>query len=966
MMSHPTNTRKIHLYYQNTRGLKSKTKSLRLALLQNDYEIVLMTETWLGGDNCNITDAELFDERYSVFRRDRDKKTSLKCRGGGALIAIKNYKNWTSPKFTKITHQQDWQNESTEDIWISFYCGDVRVNICNVYLPPDINLESFKAFHQKVQRLCAENPDDIFLIGGDENAPNFVSHPMFFSAKEHIISDCFNMSNLDQFNTHQNDSGNVLDLMFSNRILKCTLCGDSLVKVDKAHPPFEIEMFLEGATSASTTYEPPQQFRNFRKANFKLIEKDLLKINWAETFAGTGDPNELLELYNAKIKEILDDHCPLRERKVHNYPQWISQNTIKALSTKMIYHKRWKRHKRLSDHEIFQRMRRETAEHLTEDYKKHMKKTETNVKSNIKEFWSFINSRKKNGSGLPEVMKLEEKIASTNSESAELFAEYFGSVYQDDDNNPLIPVEPNEPVLSEMWISMDKIFQKLRKIDANKATGPDSIPPLFYKRCAISLTHPLYILFNRSLTTGIFPTNWKLAHVVPILKSGAAFDVQNYRPISKLDIIGKVFESIVTDELFNKFQHIISPSQHGFFRGRSTTTNLIGYAEQLHRLMDEMGQMDVIYTDFSKAFDKVNHRMLLNKLHKVGICGKMLLWLESYITGRSQQVKVGSKISRVINVQSSVAQGSHLGPLLFLLFINEIKDIFDNVDHCEYADDLKFWRPIKSPEDCSILQAHLDKLQQFCMNHQMKLNVAKCKIVSYTKNTVRFIDSTYHINGECLERETSMKDLGVIFDSKLNYSQHIEMLHNTCLRTIGFIMRSCQDFKDPKTLIMLFNSLVRSKLEYCSVIWNPHNSTDIVKIERVQRKFVKQLFYRKLIPNSPPEWDYPTSCEILDITPLEHRRVINGLSFAVKSLRKISDSQQYIHLFTANSQPHNTRTSRDYILAKSRTEVGLNSPVNTLLSHLNLYCDGCDIYNSIFSTVMSQIRNNVTAQDSSP
>ena len=198
-------------------------------------------------------------------------------------------------------------------------------------------------------------------------------------------------------------------------------------------------------------------------------------------------------------------------------------------------------------------------------------------------------------------------------------------------------------------------------------------------------------------------------------------------------------DNIVTDEVFEKFKRIIIPQQHGFFPKRSTMTNLMNYTETLQKCIDKGGQTDVIYTDFAKAFDKVNHNKLLEKLLAYGISGSLLKWFESYLKERSQIVQVGESQSFKINVSSSIVQGSHLGPMLFSLFINDIGKILHNVDFCIYADDLKIFKEISTQEDARILQENIERLAVYITENHLALNVKKCVVASYTKNMCGFI-----------------------------------------------------------------------------------------------------------------------------------------------------------------------------------------------------------------------------------
>jgi hypothetical protein len=329
------------------------------------------------------------------------------------------------------------------------------------------------------------------------------------------------------------------------------------------------------------------------------------------------------------------------------------------------------------------------------------------------------------------------------------------------------------------------------------------------------------LIFNKSLSSGIFPDIWKTAHITPIFKSGCISDVKNYRPISLLCTVSKVLESIVTDCLFETFKSVIIPMQHGFFKSRSTVTNLLNYTEFLQRCMDKQIQVDVIFTDFSKAFDKVSHMRLLYKLKCSGIHGPLLKWLESYLTNRKQIVKLNGFVSREIDVHSGVPQGSHLGPILFSLFINDIKNCLD-AEFSLFADDLKIYHRVEAQSDCTKLQENLNSLSKYCVQNKLMLNADKCTVTKFTRNTVNFVNFDYKIDNTTLQNKPVVKDLGVIFDSHLTFADHCEELQNKCLKLLGFILRTCVDFKDPRTIIKLFNSLIRSRLEYCSTIWSPH------------------------------------------------------------------------------------------------------------------------------------------------
>ena len=250
---------------------------------------------------------------------------------------------------------------------------------------------------------------------------------------------------------------------------------------------------------------------------------------------------------------------------------------------------------------------------------------------------------------------------------------------------------PTDDILDigHLDIDVETIVQSILMLDMNWTPGPAGLPSAFFKMCAYALSFPLKIIFNKSLKSGTFPSLWKIADVIPIHKGGTKTAMENYRGISILPTLSKVFESIVTNILTQSVKHIVIDEQHGFMSGRSTTTNLMEFSQYLIEHIEHGTDVDCVYTDIKKAFDRVNIVKLIHKLKRLGITDPLLSWINSYLTDRKQKVKLCHTKSRLIDVPSGVPQGSHLGPVLFILFINDVKSIFK---HCRFllsADDLK-------------------------------------------------------------------------------------------------------------------------------------------------------------------------------------------------------------------------------------------------------------------------------------
>lgn len=263
------------------------------------------------------------------------------------------------------------------------------------------------------------------------------------------------------------------------------------------------------------------------------------------------------------------------------------------------------------------------------------------------------------------------------------------------------------------------------------------------------MVDPLFYIFNSSLKTGYFPQIWKEGIIVPIYKKYDKSNIRNYRPIIILNVIPKLFKSIFYDGMSSAFESIIIEQQHGFRRGRSTITNLCVYTQYLTAALESGMQVDAVYTDFSKAFDKVNHSVLLSKLEAYGVSGMTLQWLSSYLRDRTLVVKIKGQLSNKIFPTSGVPQGSHLGPLLFIIFINDIKNYIKSCEFICYADDLKLYREIKSIDDMLMLQDDLESLYDWSVINKLPLNFEKCETITFTKKR-KTMNYYYNINGTVL------------------------------------------------------------------------------------------------------------------------------------------------------------------------------------------------------------------------
>lgn len=347
--------------------------------------------------------------------------------------------------------------------------------------------------------------------------------------------------------------------------------------------------------------------------------------------------------------------------------------------------------------------------------------------------------------------------------------------------------------------------------------------------------------------------------------------------------ISKLFELLISKHLLHGFLQIITPDQHGFIPNRSIETNLVCFMYNCHSSLDKNMQVDCVYTDFHAAFDKIDHHILLAKLLKYGVSSGLVLWLKSFISNRSIKVNIGASFSSAFSNSSGVPQGSVLGPLLFVVYINDIVNYLPDACKLLYADDLKIFLPVNNLADCHTLQNSLLDFNSWCARNHLFVNVSKCSVVTFTRKKYPVLYD-YKIAGSSVPRSTEVRDLGVLLDSRLTLQKHFDMTISKALRVLGFVIRVCKDFNDPFCLKSLYCSLVRPIIEFACVVWSPRQQDRTDRLESIQRKLTKHLFYRLPWSSHASCPAYRTRCLLFGLESLQHRRMTAQCIFLHKTI----------------------------------------------------------------------------------
>ena len=450
--------------------------------------------------------------------------------------------------------------------------------------------------------------------------------------------------------------------------------------------------------------------------------------------------------------------------------------------------------------------------------------------------------------------------------------------------------------LSNIQISEDIVKQKLKKLKLNKSPGPDKIHPRVLHEISDVIAVPITIIFQNSLAKKDLPQEWKHAHISAIFKKGVKTQPLNYRPVSLTSVVCKIMESIIRDNIITHMEenNLFSDKQFGFIMGRSTTLQLLHVLDIWTEILDQGGTLDVIYCDFMKAFDKVPHRRLIHKIEKYGITGNILGWTKAFLSGRTQCVVLNEVKSKIARVTSGIPQGSVLGPILFVIYINDMPEVVDK-DSIVYlfADDTKVFRHIKSQEDTIQLQSDINNLLQWSEKWLLKFHPDKC--VSMTVSSKRSFppQNQYSMGQTPLQVSECENDIGIYIDNKLQFDNHVENMVYKANRILA-VVRNTFNYLDQNTFRYIFKGLVRPHLEYAAPVWSPHSIYQKDLIENVQRRATK------LIPGLN-NLSYPERLKILKLPTLAYRRARGDMIQVFKMTSKMGGYDKSLpNLLTPN------------------------------------------------------------------
>ena len=859
--------------------MKDNTKVPRLEeMCKYENAVVLcLTESHLDE---NIKDAEINMKNFTIFRQDRMPGTQK----GGVITYIRNDLALNAVELTKgakgICEYQ------------LIHLPDNNVILINMYRPPGANLEDFKSQMKEVNRAIDElgNPLPTIILTGDFNYPE-LKWPVDIVgriSKATPLLECMNKYALVNYITKPTRGNNILDLLLTNddemvrdvRVEDTDMSDHRMLKITS-----NLKIRLEKRKVNHDENILHKLSFHHSKINWQNINAELGLYNWEESLETENSEGAYEKTLNI-LKNICTKHIPLKKK--FRRTSIIPQDRRRLMRARTRFQKRLT--KKLSPNQSSELLRR--VELLNEQIKcSHKEEGERKekmaieqIKRNPKYFWNYAMDKSKTKTKIGP-FKENDKLITDPKEKANLLKEQYQSVF----SSPKYGMNLTEDLLQrnfergdfrDITLTEEDFFKSMGNLNPNSSSGPDGIHAKLMLKCKNELKTPMRIMWQKSINEGTIPERLKRANISPTYKGGKKINKANYRPVALTSHWIKVFEKVIVAKLTEHLEHggFFNINQHGFRRGRSCLSQLLEHYTEIIHLICEKGSVDVAYLDFAKAFDKVDHGILIRKLMKVGVGGPILKWIHEFLTNRKQVVMVEGEKSEESPVTSGVPQGSVLGPLLFLIHIYDIDADMKYAKASSFADDTRVMKKIKDFTDCQNLQEDLEAVYKWAQDNNMAFNDNKFELLRYGNHP--FPSHKYVTgSGEVVEEKSQVKDLGVIVQNDAEFKTHIDVIVNKCNKVMGYILRT---FKTRKSDLMkhLFKALLLPLAEYCSQLWSPTDRASIQKLEGIQRSFTRKIA-------GMMDKDYWQRLKELSLYSLERRReryqiiyvwkMINGL-----------------------------------------------------------------------------------------
>ena len=833
-------------------------------------------------------DAEFAIKDYTPLRADRPV-----IQRGGVIIYTHNSISWDSTDTYADTICQAAMT----------YSADIDLILVSIYRPPRACDKSFQKCLKKVEDFIHKHNTADIHMNGDFNMPYLSWADKQINRSNRLTSEINCADNLLNFmnkhlmtqmvtETTRKDKA-TLDLHITNNsdaihniwVEKVEMSDHDMVwssllykKITNANQKFDVEP------------ESPLDRLNLNKADYDSIRSEFNKIDWKQNLEGK-DVDEMLEYINHEIFDACTKHAPEKKSKSNKLyipPKRRSLlkkkkrinsgiNVCKYLKPLGHENKLRKLNKKRAEIEI------EIRDSIREEKVKKEMDVIKKIKTNPKAFYSYAKKNSKTHTSIGPLIDCFNKLQSHPAAMAEILQSQYTKTFSDPNEGTTDQSQPDNnhvPEFSNISISEDDVVQAINLISANSAPGPDKIPANLLKECKNELAAPLAILWTKSMESSKIPASLLKQTIIPIYKKNNKSLPQNYRPISLTSHIIKIYERILRARLIKHLEtnKLISKHQHGFREFRSTLTQLLQHIDSILEILESSGNADILYLDMAKAFDKVSHKILLSKLTNMKVTGKVHAWITEFLTKRSQEVNIEGHKSSPADVISGVPQGTVLGPVLFIIYMNNITYYVTSTIIYMFADDSKLIAKIQNVEDRQKLIIDIQSLLSWTEINAMKFNEDKFQLQQIGSNEQ--LKQPYNLGNITVTGTEHVRDLGIYISEDLSFKHHITEMIDNATNFSSWLLRTFRS-REPEVMLLLLKTYIIPRLEYLSPIWTPHKTGEIEDIESVQRSFTAKI-------EGLEDYNYHQRLQKLNLYSLQRRRERYVLIHAFKIYLKLA------------------------------------------------------------------------------
>ena len=734
-----------------------------------------------------------------------------------------------------------------------------------------------------------------YYILGDFNMPYIDWKELSSSNKagKQFLKFCTNLSLNQKIDKPTFKSGSILDLLLCDDISSALLNSVEILPpltTTCDHNTITFSLFIENMEKLNTN---PGEFFCYQKGNYDAINSELNTINWEHIFSSLDfNIQHIYDHFILIVKTLTNKYIPTSKFKTTvRQPKHIT----KLAKRKTVLYRKYK---------LDSSLKNEYKE-LSLNYDKAVSNWHNTVETRLCEsgdtssFYKYARKKLKNYSSIPPLTTSAQTQVTDHAEKAEIFNEYFQSIFIADDGKSL---DLNQRIdsknfLNTLYIDVESVSAVINNLSSKSSLTPEGIPSIFVKKTGSAIKNFLSMLFNLSIQTNQLPWQWKFSLISPIHKKDSKSLPKNYRPVAQTSVIGRMEEKLLSSHILDHLytNNLLSTNQHGFLPRRSSSTQLLGALNDWISMRKNSKTVNIIYTDLAKAFDKVSHPKLLEVLKSYGISGDVYNWLQNFLTNRTQSVVVKSHRSNPLPITSGVPQGSVIGPILFLLYIDDIsKECSANSKVCLFADDAKIYST-----DSTDLQMSLNRISSFFRNRQLELAPQKCEFLRIGAQTNPHV---FTIENNQIQTAHSVKDLGIHISQDLKWKTHVNKIASRAFQRCHQVLKSFSS-RNVWTLLNAYTTFIRPTVEYATTIWNPYIEKDKKTVERVQKFFTKQICQRCNIPFD----SYSDRLYKLDLKTLEYRRLEFDILMFYKFMNGLVDIKKS-EFFTMSASRYNTRS----------------------------------------------------------